>query len=95
MARSYPIWNKITSCAYKSSNKSYGVREHNEIDMLVGYGSNHSKSMCIIKQTQKDLGVWRSYRLYVDGKLIKQMYFNKETCKFRKRIPKELKNDFS
>lgn len=26
--RQYKIWNKINSCLYKNSNKSYGVNDH-------------------------------------------------------------------
>lgn len=90
MSRAYPIWNKISSCAYKSSNKSYGVRAHNEIEMLVGSGKNHSELMATIKQTRKEYGDWSSFHLYVDDKLVRAMYYNKRTKEFRKRKPKHL-----
>ena len=30
--RQYKIWNKINSCLYKNSNKSYGVNDHSTKD---------------------------------------------------------------
>lgn len=88
MSRAYPIWNKISSCAYKSSNKSYGVRKHNEIEMFVGSGSKQSELMATIKQTRREFGDWSFFRLYIDDKLVKQMYYNRKTKCFRKRRPK-------
>ena len=41
MSRSYPVWNIINSCAY-SRNKSYGIREHGEVEVRVGSSSRNS-----------------------------------------------------
>jgi len=88
--KQYPIWNQINSCAYKSSNKSYGVREHSEIRMLVGSSSTYSNHFCTIKQTKKTFGDWSSFCVLIDGKIIKQSWFNNKTKEFRKRKPKNI-----
>ena len=41
MSRQYPIYNKVTACIYKS-DKSYGVRETGEVEVLVGTSSKNS-----------------------------------------------------
>ena len=50
---SYNIWNSVNSCLYKGK-QSYGVKDHSEIDMFVGYGSRNSTLMTTIKQTRKE-----------------------------------------
>lgn len=90
MSRSYPIWNTINSCAYRNSNKSYGVKEHSEITMHVGSSSTNSKIMATIKQTKKDFGIWRSFRLSVNGKVIEQLWYNTRSKKYQKQTPKTL-----
>ena len=86
MARSYHIWNSVNSCLYKGK-QSYGVKDHSEIDMFVGFGSGNSSLMATIKQTRKRIGDWDSFRLYIDNKLVKSMYYNYKTKKFTRRVP--------
>ena len=44
----YPIWNKINSCIYSDNqgkttgNKSYGIKEHGENEILIGTSSKNS-----------------------------------------------------
>ena len=67
----YPIWNRVTSCIYKA-NKSYGVRETGEVEVLIGTG--HRTSFTFLKHyvTHRQLDDrTREYRFYVDGKCIK------------------------
>ena len=40
--RQYPIFNKINSCAYQQSNKSYGIKEHGELSCFVGTSKQRS-----------------------------------------------------
>jgi|TARA_R100000482_G_scaffold121034_1_gene66823 hypothetical protein len=96
MSRSYPIWNEINSCAYseagkRTGNKSYGVKEHSEINVKVGSSASHSFDFCQIKQTKKRFGQWSSFQISIDGKIIKRAYFNNKTKKFTRRKPKEIK----
>ena len=90
MSRSYNIWNSVNSCLYKG-NQSYGVKDHSEIDMFVGFGVNNSSKMATIKQTRKRIGDWDSFRLYVDDKVIKSKYYNYKTKKFTNRMPNSIK----
>jgi len=62
-SRSYPIWNEINSCLYKSM-QSYGVKDHSEIDMNVGQGARHSHLLCTIKQTRREYGDWVSFCVF-------------------------------
>tara|TARA_R100000808_G_C2055401_1_gene89137 strand:+ start:110 stop:421 length:312 start_codon:yes stop_codon:yes gene_type:complete len=75
--RQYRIWNDIQSCLYASSggrtgNKSYGVKEHSLINMNVGTSSRNSHLFASIEQTVRELPNGDlSFRLFVDGKVIK------------------------
>ncbi len=88
-SRSYPIWNEINSCLYKSM-QSYGVKDHSEIDMNVGQGARHSHLLCTIKQTRREYGDWVSFCVFIDDKKVKQGYFNKKTKQFTRRKPNNL-----
>ena len=79
MGRSYPIWNKIQSCAYgnkpgsRTGNKSYGIKEHGEVEIVIGTSSSNSHSFVTTKTThRKHENGTREYRFYVDGILIRQ-----------------------
>jgi hypothetical protein len=58
--------------------------------MKVGSGSKNSHHFCTIEQTKKQFGDWLSFRLKVDGKVIKQSYYNKKTKEYTERKPIEL-----
>jgi len=72
----YPIWNRVTSCIYKA-NKSYGVRETGEVEVLIGTGYQNSfsfiKHYVTHRKLEKDYRGFEQheYRFYVDGKCIK------------------------
>ena len=85
--RQYPIWNNINSCAYKSrrdingnstGNKSYGVKEHGECEIVIGTSSRNSHHFLNHKTTHRLLDNGdRSYRFYVDGIVIKEAILKK------------------
>jgi len=68
---SYPIWNDIHSCIYKSS-KSYGIKKHGEVSTYIGTSAKNSHLFVETKLThrQHENGD-REWRFYVDGKLAK------------------------
>ena len=75
--RQYPIWNNIQSCAYsatsgRTGNKSYGVKEHNECNVLIGTSRSNSHEFLTHKVThrQHENGD-REYRFFVDDVCIK------------------------
>ena len=69
---SYPIWNKITACIYKSS-KCYGVKKDGLNEILIGTSSSNSHEFSKVRTTHRknDDGT-RTYHLYLDDKLIKK-----------------------
>ena len=77
--RQYPIWNRINSCAYKNGNKSFGVKEHSETEVVVGTSSSNSHPFLTHKVThrQHEDGS-RTYRFFVDGILIKEATLTKD-----------------
>ena len=88
--KSYNIWNEINSCAY-SSAKSYGVKNHSEIYSYYGSSKTHSEKLGTIKFSRKLLfNNWYSYCILLDGKIIRQRYFNNKTKEHRKRLPRSL-----
>ena len=72
MPCSYPIWNKIEACIYKSG-KSYGVKNDGQNEILIGTSASNSHSFVKTRVTHKkhDDGT-RTYHFYLDGKLIKK-----------------------
>ena len=72
MAFSYPIWNKITACIYKSG-KSYGVKKDGLTEILIGTSASNSHEFAKVRTTHRknDDGT-RTYHLYIDDKLYKK-----------------------
>ena len=76
----YPIYNIVTACIYKNGTptsnhkgaKSYGVRDHGDVEVRVGTSSSNSFSFVehSISHRLHDDGS-REYRFKVDGKVIK------------------------
>jgi len=72
MSQSYPVWNQVTACIYKSS-KSYGVRQVGEVDVKIGTSGSNSFHFVSHKVThRKHADGSRTYRFYVDGICIKE-----------------------
>ena len=71
---SYKIWNSKVPHTRVSKVM---VKAHSEIDMFVGMVVEivHTTT---IKQTRKRIGV-DSFRLYIDDKVVKAMYYNYKT----------------
>ena len=84
----YPIWNKIQSCVYanksgSTGNKSYGIREHGETNIVVGTSAKNSHDFITHKTTHKlhENGD-REYHFYIselsgDMKLIRRAILRK------------------
>ena len=71
MPCSYPIWNKIQACIYKSG-KSYGVKNDGQNEILIGTSASNSHSFVKTRVTHKkhEDGT-RTYHFYVDDVLYK------------------------
>ena len=75
--KSYPIWNKITACIYKS-NKSYGVRERGEVEVRIGTSGSNSHHFLNHRTTHKVLENGdREYRFYVNDVLVRRALLRK------------------
>ena len=72
MSRQYPIWNDVGGTAY-AGDKSYGVREYDSVDVVIGTSSKNSHHF-----VRHSLGVHllddgsRQFSFMVDGDLIKR-----------------------
>jgi len=91
MSRSYPIWNKITACIYKSG-VSYGVKDTGINDIVVGSSAKNSHDFLQTKITKRNV-IYKDkqcivFSFSVDNVIIKKMIFSK--CK-RGRADKSLK----
>jgi len=72
MSKQYPIYNVINSCAYKQSNKSYGIREHGSLNCWIGTSSQRSYKFFKTETTHREIKPnLHEYRFYLDGHLIK------------------------
>lgn len=69
--RSYPIWNKVEACIYKSG-KSWGARNECVVDIVVGTSAQNSHDFVSHRTTRrvhKDGS--QEFRFFVDGQLVK------------------------
>lgn len=65
MSYSYPIWNDVTSCIYKSS-KSYGARDTSETEVRVGTSAKNSEPLVRHVTTRRQDGEYTVFRFGVD-----------------------------
>ena len=75
--RSWPIWNQITACVYKS-DKSYGVKATGEVTVKVGTSASNSHVFLRHTTTHRMLDNGdREYRFYLDGEVIRRAVLKK------------------
>ena len=69
--KSYPIWNNITACIYKSP-RSYGVQKTGDVSVLVGTSASNSHPFVKHSTTHRmhENGD-REFRFYLDGECVK------------------------
>ena len=76
MSQSYPIWNQVTACIYKS-NRSYGVRQEGAVDVKIGTSGSNSFHCLSHKVThRKHADGSHTYRFYLDGICVKEATLN-------------------
>ena len=83
--KSYPIWNEVKSCLYKSS-KSWGGKDHSDIKINVGSSVQNSHVLGEITTIRKTVATATGHNtphieeihfiLKLDGKPLKTMIFN-------------------
>ena len=74
---SWPIWNQITACVYKS-DKSYGVKATGEVTVKVGTSASNSHIFLRHTTTHRMLDNGdREYRFYLDGEVIRRAVLKK------------------
>ena len=79
--KSYPIWNKIQACIYKSS-KCYGVKNDGLNEILIGTSARNSHSFVRTRVThKKHEDGSRTYHFYIDDKLYKKATLKKKDTK--------------
>ena len=75
--KSYPIWNTVTACIYKSS-KSYGVKDTGEVVINVGTSGSNSHTFLKHATTHRLMENGdRCYRFYIDGKVVRESWLRK------------------
>lgn len=84
--KSYPIWNDVTSCIYKS-DKSFGARDDSRIKISVGSSSTHSEQLADIRTTRSIKGIYYVFKISIDGMVMKTKYFNTKTKEFTSNKP--------
>ena len=85
--RQYPIWVDMVNNSYNSS-KSYGVNDYNIQHVKVGTSSRNSYHFAKIEMgvvdtnengTYQEPKLIKTYKLFVDDKLIKKAVYNSKT----------------
>ena len=84
--RSYPIWNKVQACIYKSS-KDWGAKENCIVEVKVGSSSKNSHKLLTHKTTRREHKDGRvEFRFSVDDVLIKQAILKGEILEVHSRF---------
>ena len=94
MSRSYPIWNDVKACIYKSS-KSWGAKDVCEVNIYVGTSATYSNQFINHKTTKKEIQKdLIEFRFYVDQIILKRGLFDKKnkTFNFIETIPASINN---
>ena len=92
--KSYPIWNNIKACIYKS-DKSYGVKETGDVEIRVGTSASNSHLFLRHSTTHRILENGdREYRFYIDGVCIRKAVLpkGKYTLEHKKIVPIKWEN---
>ena len=78
MAYSYPIWNKVNACIYKSG-KSWGAKDESGVQVCVGTSAKNSHDFVNHRTTHRvhDDGS-HEFRFFVDGVCIKRAVVTKD-----------------
>ncbi len=87
--KSYPIWNNIRACIYKS-DKSYGVKETGDVEIRVGTSASNSHLFLRHSTTHRALENGdREYRFYIDGVCVRKAVLpkGKYTLEHKKIVP--------
>ena len=87
--KSYPIWNNIRACIYKS-DKSYGVKETGDVEIRVGTSASNSHLFLRHSTTHRLLNNGdREYRFYIDGVCVRKAVLpkGKYTLEHKKIVP--------
>ena len=75
--RSWPIWNEVLACVYKS-DKSYGIKATGEVTVKVGTSASNSHIFLRHTTTHRMLDNGdREYRFYLDGEVIRRAVLKK------------------
>ena len=64
MSRSYPIWNEVSACIYKSG-KSYGARDTSETTIKIGTSASNSHILAQHVTTRREEGEYTIFRFGV------------------------------
>ena len=77
MAYSYPIWNKVQACIYKTS-KDWGAKDESNVQICVGSSAKNSHEFVNHRTTRRanDDGS-HEFRFYVDGVCVKRAIVTK------------------
>lgn len=90
MGRSHPIWNNVTACKY-NSNKSYGISDTGEVQILVGSSASNSHEFVKHVTTRRffnheKYGRVCVFKFSVDGVVLKIMIFKDNKGKAGKHL---------
>ena len=94
MARSYPIWNQIEACIYKSG-KSFGAKDTSKTTVYVGTSRSNSEPLVEHITTRRIIGDYTVFVFSVDcndGKglqILKRLWMNNKTHEWYTTNPLE------
>lgn len=86
---SYPIWNFVNACIYKSS-KSWGARRRASVSVYVGSSASNSHEFVHHATTHREHANGdREYRFFIDGVCVKRAILRKGTSELEYLDPEE------
>ena len=88
--RSYPIWNQVEACIYKSP-QHFGAKDTSQTKVLIGTSKSNSELLVTHTTTRRIEGDFTVFRFGVDGEILKTKYMNTETKEWFDELPEETK----
>lgn len=87
--RSYPIWNQVEACIYKSP-KHFGAKDTSQTQVFVGTSKSNSELLVTHTTTRRIEGDFTIFKFGVNEKVLFTKYMNTKTHEWFNELPKEL-----
>jgi len=87
--KSYPIWNIVEACIYKSP-KNFGAKDTSQTQVFVGTSKSNSELLVTHTTTRRIEGNYTVFKFGVNDDVLITKYMHTKSHKWFNEKPKEL-----